>query len=160
MRLPYRVLDERAATPRNAYGMDAGWDLMAIENKLVAPGVIVDVRTGIAIDLPDGYFARIVHRSSTARKKKIMVIEATIDTGYQGELLIGCYLVPGFSEHGMYGVTAGDVIAQLIVQRVEPVVWDLVDNFRPSIRGERGMGSSDIDRAADVGWPYLGEDAV
>lgn len=152
MHLPFRVVDERARPPKNAYGLDAGWDLVSIESKMVGPGHITDVRTGIAIDLPRGYYARIVHRSSTSRKKGIMVIEGTIDTGFQGELLIGCYEIPGTSDFDIRMVHAGDAIAQVIIQRVEPVQWELVDEFAPSLRGERGFGSSD-----EPAWPLRPE---
>jgi deoxyuridine 5'-triphosphate nucleotidohydrolase len=153
--IPFKVVDPRAVLPVSAYaGTSAGFDLTAIETIPVKPARISDVRTGLAIDLPTGYYARIVHRSSTARKRGFMVIEGTIDAGFQGELLIGCYQIPGYHPDASWPtVTAGESIAQLIVQEFVPINWCQVPKFAESIRGERGFGSSDGYPARDQSLP-------
>lgn len=146
MIVKFKKLDDRAIIPRNAYGNDAGWDLFTLEDTIVHPGIPVDVRTGIAVAIPDGYYGRITHRSSAPRSRGIMVLEGTIDCGFRGELFTLAYswlrggdlfdLAPSFK------IKAGQSIAQLIVQRVEPVQFEEVTQLPESLRGEKGYGSS------------------
>lgn len=139
----FKRLDERAIVPRNAYGNDAGWDLFALEDTPIVydpDKPVTDIRTGIAIALPEGYFARIVHRSSSPRKRGIMIVEGVIDAGFRGELFAGAV---GLVEWPP-GVRAGESVAQLIVQEVRPVSFVEVDDLPQSLRGEKGFGSSDV----------------
>jgi dUTP pyrophosphatase len=159
----WKILDDRAMPPRNAYGDDAGWDLFAIEDTPIYPNTPTDVRTGIAIALPEGYFGRIVHRSSAPRKKGVMVLEGIIDAGFRGELFACAFAwtwgsfqleAGGDGPHGVGNITArevnhqprmvqaGESIAQLIIQEVRPVEFLRVDALPESLRGEKGFGSS------------------
>jgi deoxyuridine 5'-triphosphate nucleotidohydrolase len=141
MKIEFVKLHPDARTPRNAYGNDAGWDLFVLEDTPIhwSPNhPITDVRTGIAVSIPDGYYGRIIHRSSTPRKKKLQVMEGIIDAGFRGELFAGVspLVEPSFM------VEAGESLAQLIIQKVEPVEWVLVTRLTESARGEKGFGSS------------------
>lgn len=141
----FKQLDERATVPRNAYGNDAGHDLFALEDTMIPAGVPTDVRTGIAIALPDGYYARIVHRSSAPRKKNVMVLEGIIDAGFRGELFACAYCWGSNRTQDMINsvlIKAGESIAQLVIQRVEPVTFTPADVLPESLRGEKGFGSS------------------
>jgi deoxyuridine 5'-triphosphate nucleotidohydrolase len=138
--------DERAQIPKNAYGNDAGWDLPVLNDTMIPEGSGVDVRTGIAVAIPDGYYGRIVARSSTMRKRGLMVLEGIIDAGFRGELFSFVYFPVGVNigeqmvDHQM--IKAGESVAQLIIQRVEPVYWSERRELPESDRGERGFGSS------------------
>lgn len=139
----FKVVGENATMPRNAYGNDAGWDLFCSEEVVVPPWTPVDVHTGIAVAIPDGYYGRIVHRSSAPRKRGLLVLEGIIDSGFRGELFT---CVWGWGNGGFLStpqvVRVGESIAQLIVQRVEPVRFQRVMELADSLRGERGFGSS------------------
>lgn len=146
----FKKVDDRAIVPRNAYGNDAGWDLFALETSVCYRHTPTDIRTGIAIALPDGYFARIVHRSSAPRKKGIMVLEGIIDAGFRGELF-ACAFAWTANYEAMEGtpfdqapiiVQPGESIAQLIIQEVRPVRFQEVSELPESLRGEKGFGSS------------------
>lgn len=150
MNIDFVKLDERAISPRNAYGNDAGWDLFALEDTIV-PCIPRPtwVRTGIAIALPDGYYGRIVGRSS-AVAKGYLVLEGIIDAGYRGEQMgrvfpLWLYTQEEDGRHTPKNrqIDAGESICQLIVQKVEPVEWVEVDQLAPSKRGLNGYGSSD-----------------
>jgi dUTP pyrophosphatase len=145
----FKRLHDGARLPRNAYGNDAGWDLFVIEHYMVEPGTGVDMRTGIAVALPEGYYGRIVARSSTMRKRGLMVLEGIIDAGFRGELFSYVYHPAGDMRNlgadwsgGRIHVSAGESVAQLIVQKVEPVTFQEVDELPESQRGEKGFGSS------------------
>jgi dUTP pyrophosphatase len=142
-------LDPGAQAPRNAYNESAGWDLFCLQDQLIPPGNGVDLRTGLAMALPDGYFARIVGRSSALRKRGLLVVEGIIDPGFRGELF--SYVFNPSSVHPVW-VHAGDSVAQLIVHKIEAIRWRWAGILPPSERGERGFGSSDEQAAvlADV----------
>jgi dUTP pyrophosphatase len=80
------------------------------------------------------------------RKRGLMVLEGIIDAGFRGELFSFVYFPVGVNigeqmvDHQM--IKAGESVAQLIIQRVEPVYWSERRELPESDRGERGFGSS------------------
>lgn len=147
----FTMLDERAIEPRNAYGNDAGWDLFALTATSVPPYGVTDIRTGLAIAIPDGYYGRIVARSSTWRKRGVGIVEGIIDAGFRGELFAGAYMLRHMALDGNQQayevqdkiIEQGESICQLIIQEVKPVKFVLADKLSDSLRGTSGFGSSD-----------------
>ncbi len=141
MRIRIVKLHPEASLPRYAHGPneDAGMDLRAVEDALLAPGIPQAVPTGLAIEIPAGFEAQVRPRSGLALKHAITLPNApgTIDPGYRGEIKV--ILLNAGREP--YQVHAGDRIAQLIVARYEAVEWEEAD-LRESQRGEGGFGSS------------------
>ena len=141
MRITIKKLTPEAFLPEYAHGPheDAGMDLRAIEEVVLAPGVPQAVATGLAIELPPGFEAQVRPRSGLALRHSITLpnAPATIDPGYRGEIKV-ILLNLGRSE---YHVHKGDRIAQLVVARYEPVEWD-EGELGTTGRGEGGFGSS------------------
>lgn len=132
-------LHDGAILPTRAHDDDAGWDLYACEDVEVPPGKLVDIPVGIAIEPPPGYWYRIVGRSSTFRKRGLMMIEGIIDEGYRGPLYFGAFNV------GQEPVTvqAGERLCQAIPQRTQDHLGaEWVESLTPSNRGEGGFGST------------------
>jgi dUTP pyrophosphatase len=131
---------------QKAYPGDAGIDLPIVLNssdrkhgkKVIWPGEREMLHTGIAIELPPGYFGRIVHRSSTEKVFRLRVVEGIIDTGFRG---------PIFS-HVFNGntcqaeVSHGDRLAQLIPTKIVQCQLTNVDKLSDSERSTKGWGSS------------------
>lgn len=138
VQLQIKLLDPDARMPFNAYGNDAGWDLHVLRAWCVPAGEGTDVPTGVAVAIPDGWYGRIVGRSSAFRKKGLIVMEGTIDAGFRGELYSYCYN-PGPVD---VWLEPGDSVAQLIVLPVPTVEWHQVGELPPSSRGTNGFGSS------------------
>jgi dUTP pyrophosphatase len=135
----FKRLDPRAKIPTNAYGNDAGWDMYVLQDTLIdGEDLWTEVRSGIAIAVPEGHYARIVGRSSTWRKRSLFVHEGIIDAGYRGEL----FACVSSGLDGIYKVEGGTAICQIILQKVDPVEFVEVDELPASIRGEKGFGSS------------------
>src|SRR3984957_5478347 len=78
--------DARVPTVNYA-GSDLGFDLYAIEDVVLAPGVPVRVRTGIAVEGPEGYGFVLGDRSSMAARG-VAYAGGRIDAGYRGEILV------------------------------------------------------------------------
>lgn len=138
MIIHWKRLDPAAMEPLNAYGDDAGWDLHAIRPVYIEPGTGMDVPTGVAVAIPPGHYGRIVGRSSTLRKRGLMVMEGIIDCGFRGELYAYAFN-PG---RDTVKVEPGQSIAQLIVSPVPLCSWQEVGDLPVSARGDNGFGSS------------------
>ena len=127
-----------AVTPSQAYKGDAGWDLTIVEDVVIKAGEGMDVKTGIAVAMPENHYGRIVGRSSTMRKRGLLVIDAVIDAGFRGELFSYAYN-PGST---WVNLSRGESIAQLIISPIPSVVWVERVKLSDSERGTLGFGSS------------------
>src|SRR5699024_8039799 len=140
--VPVNKVSPEAHIPTRAHDTDAGIDLYANATVTVASGKNVLVPTGIALGLPQGTVGLIHPRSGIAAKHMITVLNApgTIDEGYTGEVLVNII------NHGRkpYRIEAGSRIAQLLVQRVEHPIIQVVDELQPTQRGIAGHGSTGI----------------
>ena len=64
-----RLLDSRAEVPQRGSDGAAGYDLVACGEVTIGPGQTGLVATGVAIEVPVGYYARIAARSSMALRE-------------------------------------------------------------------------------------------
>lgn len=74
--------------PFYANETDAGMDICANEDIVIAPGETRIVKTGIKVAIPEGYEVQIRPRSGISFKTKLTIANApgTIDAGYRGEI--------------------------------------------------------------------------
>lgn len=134
--------------PSRAHPGDAGLDLHASDDHVLLPGMRASVGTGIALALPAGYAAYVLPRSGLAAKHGVTVLNApgTVDAGYRGEIKV-TLLNTDLEE--TFTVTAGDRIAQLVVQPVHEITFLKVDTLPGSMRGSGGHGSTGGYAGAD-----------
>ena len=64
-----KKINPNADLPTRGSEYAAGWDLHALNPEEIAPQETKKVRTGIAIQIPDGYFGAIFARSGLATKQ-------------------------------------------------------------------------------------------
>lgn len=140
-RLRVRRVDDRATVPTRAYPGDAGLDLYALEEATLAPGERASLRTGIAVEIPEGHAGLVLPRSGLAVRHGIALVNAPglIDAGYRGELQV---LLLNTDRHAPFAVAAGERIAQLVLVRVNTPEVVEVDALALSERGAGGFGSS------------------
>jgi len=141
MTLRVRRLDDRAQLPTRAYRGDAGLDLHSLEDGVLGPGERASVRTGIAIEVPDGQAGLVLPRSGLAARQGIAIVNAPglIDSGYRGEIRV---LLLNTDREQPFVIAKGDRIAQLVLVRVETPDIIEVDELAVSERGAGGFGSS------------------
>jgi dUTP pyrophosphatase len=141
MALRVRRLDAGAVLPTRAFPGDAGLDLCALEDCLLGSGERAVVRTGIAVEIPEGQAGLVLPRSGLAARHGISVVNAPglIDAGYRGEIQV---LLLNTDRAEPFVITAGDRIAQLVLVRVETPSVVEVDALALSERGAGGFGSS------------------
>jgi len=133
-------LDPDLPMPCYAHPGDAGVDLHAAADVLLAPGQRALVPTGVAIALPDGYAAFVHPRSGLAAKHGITVLNApgTVDAGYRGEIMVNLLN----TDAQAFTIARGDRIAQLIVEAVSVADFVEVRSLPGSHRGDNGHGAS------------------
>jgi dUTP pyrophosphatase len=136
-----RRLDPEVPLPAYARPGDAGCDLVTTVDVELAPGERAVLPTGIAIALPEGYAAFVHPRSGLAAHHGVGLVNApgTIDAGYRGELQV---VLVNHDPARPVRLQRLDRVAQLVVQRVEHVVWAETDTLPPSERGAGGHGST------------------
>lgn len=96
------------------------------------------IPTGLHIALPEGYEAQVRPRSGLAIKHGITCLNTpgTIDSDYRGD--IGVELVNLSRED--YVVQPGERIAQMVINKIEKIEFELVDELDDTERGEGGFG--------------------
>lgn len=139
--VPVVMLDPDLPLPAYAHTGDAGLDLRAREDGVVAPGGgRLLMPTGISIAIPPGHAGFVLPRSGNALKHGLTVANAPglIDAAYRGEIKV---ILLNTDPDQPFEVHRGDRIAQLVVQRVEDVQWQVVQSLEGDDRGG-GFGHS------------------
>ncbi len=133
-------VDPGLELPGYAHAGDAGADLFASQDATLAPaGGRALVPTGVALAIPAGYAGFVQPRSGLAMRHGVTCLNTPglIDSGYRGEVKV---LLVNTDPLLPYVVHRGDRIAQLVVQRVQDVVFCSVDELPVSDRGAGGFG--------------------
>ena len=145
--MPVRLEIKRLTTdlplPRYAHPGDAGLDLYAAEDALIAPGERILVPTGIAVAIPEGYAGFVQPRSGLAIKQGLSLVNTPglIDSHYRGEIKV---IAINLDPRVPITVVRGDKIAQLVIQPVARVELAEVDELDETMRGEGGFGSTGV----------------
>lgn len=135
--------------PFKAHENDAAYDIMAAEDKKIAPLETALVSTGFRIQLQPGYEAQIRPRSGNALKKKLQVANSpgTVDCGYTG--IVGV-IVFNASATDELVITKGEKIAQMVISKLPSVEMEIVTSIdRDTERGEGGFGSTGLAGALE-----------
>lgn len=141
-KIKIKKLTDTAKTPTRVSEYAAGYDLYADvkEDVQIKPHETVKIGTGLAMEIPDGYFGAIFARSGLAAKEGLRPANCVgvCDSDYRGEYIVAIH---NDSEETRT-VTAGERIAQLVVMPYLPVTFDEVAELTDTNRGEGGFGST------------------
>jgi dUTP pyrophosphatase len=141
--LRVKRLETGARTPVVAHpGEDLGYDLFALESAVLAAGVTIKVRTGIAVEARDpatgSPLGLLVRDRSSMAARGIATTGGVIDAGYRGEILV---LMTNLGATAVE-LKAGEKIAQM--SPVPVLTGDVceVESLEDSARAAKGFGSS------------------
>lgn len=136
---------------------DSGMDVRASQDIKIFPNETVIVPTGLKVAIPNGYEIQVRPRSGLSFNTPLRVSNSpgTVDSLYRGEIGIimtnishmqcdGIFASTyGVSEkgnkQGIYEIKKGDRIAQLVLQQVPEIIWQVVDDVK-CIEGDRNSG--------------------
>ena len=142
MRVKVMKLKPDATLPTRGSTSAAGYDLYACpetETVVIESGKTVKVGTGLAFEIPEGYFGAIFARSGLAVKGlRPANCVGVADSDYRGEYIVALH---NDSNADMV-VSKGDRIAQLVVMPYLPVEFSEVEDLEKTERGAGGFGST------------------
>ena len=142
MTLKIKKLDPRAIIPTYATASSAGADLYnMMENEVnIPPHKTVLIKTGLAVEIPEGYVGLVFARSGIASKRGLAPANkvGVIDSDYRGEWMVALH------NHSDIEATVegGERIAQVVVVPYLQGTFVEVDELTETDRGEGGFGST------------------
>lgn len=133
-----RLLPTAKAPARQTAG-SAGYDIYSAVDTVVPPFCQCLIPTGLAIAIPDGYYGRMASRSSIVVTHKCCIDAGVIDSDYRGHMDVLMYN----RSSEPFVITAGDRIAQLIIEKIGlPEVVESTNVLPATARGMGGFGST------------------
>lgn len=140
MQINIKKLNPKAILPKTATKGSACFDLYSCEEFSLFNGYFHMVRTGIAMEIPDGHHVEIYIRSSLA-KRGIIIPNATaiIDSDFRGEVVVLLYGL-FMKDHEVFPV--GARIAQGRLVKNIDTEFVLTNVLSDTARGVGGLGST------------------
>ncbi len=127
-----------AILPSYAHPGDAGMDFYTNETITVAPGETCRIKSGISVEIPEGYVGLFWDKSGLSMKHSIKVLAGVIDAGFRGEIVMG---VINLGKEA-YTFEKGHKVMQLLIQPVNIVDISETDSLSDTARGANMLGST------------------
>ena len=140
MQINVRKVHPDATIPAYTHPGDAGFDVCAVEEMMIAPGERKMIPIGLAFEIPEGHVLLVWDKSGLAKNHGLTNLAGVIDAGFRGEssvLVFNSSDVP-------YEVKKGQKIAQMLLQKVERAELVEADALSETSRGEGGWGSTGV----------------
>src|SRR3989344_5027488 len=140
MKIKFQKILDGAIIPHYAHPGDAGMDIFSAEEMTIKARERKSVRTGVKMEMPEGFVALVWDKSGLALKNGIKTMAGVIDSGYRGEIGI---VLANLSDQD-YKIEKGQKIAQILIQKVERAEIEEVKNLNETSRGAGGFGSTGL----------------
>ncbi len=139
-----KKLKDKAILPTRGSEYAAGYDLYAciMSPVIIAPHQTVKIGTGLAMELPRGYFGAIFARSGLATKNGLRPANCVgcCDEDYRGEYIVTLHNDTDIPQT----INPLERIAQLVVLPYLSVGFVEVEDLDKTERGDGGFGSTGI----------------
>lgn len=137
-----KKLVDNAVIPTYGSEFSAGADLYACVDApvLIAPHETVRIKTGLSVEIPEGYVGLVYARSGLATKKGLAPANkvGVIDSDYRGEVLISLYNHTDITA----AIEPFERIAQMVVTPFVKAEFEICDELSDTERGTGGFGST------------------
>ena len=137
-----KKLDERAVLPTYGSEFSAGADLYALadEEIVIRAGETKLIRTGLAMESPEGYAGLIYARSGLASKRGLAPANkvGVVDADYRGEVMVALHNHSNTEQK----VAPFERIAQLVVAPFLKATFTQAEELSDTVRGVGGFGST------------------
>ena len=141
MKIKFKKLTYDACSPKRAHDTDAGFDIVGTSWEWDGANRCFVYRTGIAVEIPPGYFGAIFPRSSIFRTTLALSnCVGVIDSGFRGEIQFRFRIADAIRQSAPY--QPGERIGQLVILPLPQVELVEVAELSPSPRGTGGFGST------------------
>ncbi len=137
IKVKIKMLDKDAKMPFYAYESAAGFDLYSIEEKIIEPGKIAVVGTGVAMEIEPGYCFQFWDRSGFGAKG-IHHFAGLIDSDYRGEFKVVLFN----STDKAFKIEKGERIVQAVPVKIAKANFEQVSELSETKRGSGGFNST------------------
>jgi deoxyuridine 5'-triphosphate nucleotidohydrolase len=138
--LGFKLCSEQAVLPTKRVS-DVGFDLTITRVHSVVSNQITMFDTGVALDVPVGYYVEMVPRSSMSKTGYMLANSVgVIDPGYLGTIKVPLVKI----DQSLPDIQLPCRIAQLILKPYVFAHSVLVDSLKPTTRGVGGFGSTNV----------------
>ncbi len=134
-------LIEEAKLPIYSTNASAGADLFnPSEDIKIEPGKTVFIKTGLSMEVTEGYAIFLYARSGLASKFGIAPANkvGVVDPDYRGDITVALYNHSSES----YTIKKGEKIAQMVIAPYIKASFDVVEKLDNTERGNGGFGST------------------
>lgn len=142
MHVKVKKLTETAKLPTRGSVFSAGFDLYADNNVdiTIHPHETRKIGTGLALEIPDGYYGAIFARSGLATKEGLRPANCVgiCDSDYRGEYIVAIH--NDSNEDRI--IEPKERIAQLIIMQYPHITFEEIDELSDTSRGKGGFGST------------------
>ena len=139
MKIKIKRIDNTLPLPEYQTSGAVAFDLYSRIDAVIKPKSLERLPTNVIIEIPKGYMLEIKDRSSTLKKKGLLVTTGYIDNDYHGEedeILLQVY---NLTDNDV-NIEKGERIGQGAFVRVDIGEWEEVDKMKDGSRG--GFGST------------------
>lgn len=138
MQIKVKKLHKDAKLPTHGHPGDAGMDFYTVEDVHFPAGEIVNVYTGVAVEIPEGHVGLIWDKSRISFQYGLKTLGGVIDSGYRGEIIMS---LRNLSDKD-FTLPKGYKVAQMLIQKFEHCDILEVDELSSSVRGIGREGST------------------
>ena len=96
------------------------------------------IKTELCLEIPKGYYGRVVRRSGLADVKGIFAFNCTIDSEYGGNVCVVLFNLSNFT----YVVEIGNRFGQFLVEKRNDIKFVEYNSLSKSDRSNNGFGST------------------
>ena len=137
----------KVISPNRAHSLDAGIDFYVpadFEQKGLAPGEALRIKSGIKVNVPQGYALIAFNKSGISTKLGLIVGACVIDSGYQGEISIH---IINTSNKSIWILPDMKIVQYILVPIAESIPEEVEENKLfpyTSTRKSGGFGSTNV----------------
>ena len=142
MDVRFKRLNDLAKIPTRGSKFSAGYDLYAATDYdiQIPPHSTIKIGTGLAMDIPVGWFGAIFARSGIATKRGLRPANCVgvVDADFRNEVLVALHN----DSNEITTVQARERIAQLVILPYQDIDFKEVNELSDTDRGMGGFGST------------------
>ncbi len=120
------------------FDLDTDRKEIVAEQYIIKPGERILIKTGVQIELPQGYWGNLRDRSGLAGNHGLHTLSGVLDETYRGEIMVVMVNLGMQS----YTIHRNERVAQLIISCYERASIVASETLSTTQRGETGFGHS------------------